>query len=436
VARIGKARINAALCAIALLAAATCAPNAFAHATLKSSAPSDKEVIDAATPPAEVVLHFSEPVEVQENGIQVFAPNGNRVDHGTASGNGTTTIRQAVEIEHLQGEFAVSWRVTSEDSHTMSSYYTFVVGSKQAGSSQALTSSKDAAKIPKSKSVAFGIARFIAILSLLIVAGGGVFAAGVAPTWRPRKLVLLLAILIVALLVSYVIDTAIAHGISISDAMRWEHIRIEASVPYGSASLVTLALAVVMIAPAAMLQSATTPLGAGTRTVVALLFLALAASMSLTGHATTNGPTAVRLPLDMMHVMAAAIWIGGLVQLRLLTQNAGQHVDEIKLFSAVAFGCVITLLATGTYAVWTEVGLAPNDIVESSWGRIVLAKLLIYASIVPLAWLNRSTYLPAIERRPDSASHLLRQYVYRELFLLIAIVALTAWLISTSPATS
>jgi putative copper export protein len=77
--------------------------------------------------------------------------------------------------------------------------------------------------------------------------------------------------------------------------------------------------------------------------------------------------------------------------------------------------------------------LDPRDIVDSTYGRIVLAKLLIYCSIIPLAWLNRSTYLPAIVRRPDSATHLLRQYVYRELFLVVAIVALTAWLINTSP---
>jgi putative copper export protein len=139
----------------------------------------------------------------------------------------------------------------------------------------------------------------------------------------------------------------------------------------------------------------------------------------------------LRLPLDMLHVVAAAVWLGGLVQLAMLAPSAATYVAEIRRFSRTAFGAVVVILVTGAYATYAELGLAPHQLVDSTYGRLVAGKLLLYAATMPLAWNNMTAFVPRIERRPEDAPRLLRQYVWRETVLLVLVIALTVWLIAT-----
>ena len=73
----------------------------------------------------------------------------------------------------------------------------------------------------------------------------------------------------------------------------------------------------------------------------------------------------------------------------------------------------------------------PGELVSTDYGRLVTAKLILFAGTVPLAWNNMRTFVPSLEARPADAAGILRQYVARELVLLLVVIALTAWLIAT-----
>lgn len=123
-------RSTAAALATALLVAVTAllagAAPASAHATLIGTAPAADGVIDA--PPEAVELRFDEPVEVVEDAVQVFGPDGERVDRGqVAAVDGGATLRAPVD-EGPQGTYTVAWRVTSEDSHTLSGSFVYHLG--------------------------------------------------------------------------------------------------------------------------------------------------------------------------------------------------------------------------------------------------------------------------------------------------------------------
>lgn len=425
------APLAGALLAVILVAAAW-APAARAHAGLRASTPAEGSVV--STPPAEVELHFSAAVSADRpDAVKVFAPDGSEVSTGpTQARDGGKVVVQKLSSRQ-KGTHAVAYRVTSEDGHTITGSMVFHIGKMSSGAPASQRLGEDAARINRSTAVAFGVSRFFTMVCLLAAVGGAGFALLVAPSWRPRWLLVALTGVLLGAASSIVLNSAIVHGSSIAEAADLRNLRHAIRNPFGSATLVLAAMAVLALAPAAVLRQGAHHLTRSSRLALVLVFAGLGASFSLAGHAAATPPVAVRLPLDMLHVLAAAAWLGGLLQLLALAPSAGEHVRHLRRFASLALTCVLILLATGVVAALIELELEPRDLVDTQYGRIVLAKLLLFAGTMPLAWLNKSTYVPAIERRPELATHLLRQYVWRELFLLVAIVAVTAWLIGSDP---
>jgi copper transport protein len=101
-----------------------------AHATLIGTSPTADAVIDAV--PEVVELRFDEPVETTDGAIEVFGPGGDRVDLGTVDlADGGATVRAPIDSgETSPGTYTVAWRVTSEDSHTLSGSFVFHNGTR------------------------------------------------------------------------------------------------------------------------------------------------------------------------------------------------------------------------------------------------------------------------------------------------------------------
>ncbi|MCW2927401.1 MAG: Copper resistance protein CopC, partial [Thermoleophilia bacterium] len=255
-------------------------------------------------------------------------------------------------------------------------------------------------------------------------------ACVIAPGWRPRLLVAAIATLLASYAAGFIINAAIVQGSGIGGALSTAAMSAIGDTPFGLSLEIRAIVAVVALGPALLLHSSAN-VGRGARAALAMVFAALAASLSITGHAVTTEPTLLRMPLDMVHVIAAAIWIGGLFQLAFLARFAATHLDAIVRFSRIAFASVMVLLATGLYATWAELGVEPQQLVDSTYGRLLVAKLALYVGTMPLAWNNMSAFVPQVRRRPDDAPQLLRQYVWRELSLLVVVLGLTVWLIAT-----
>jgi copper transport protein len=400
--------------------------SAAAHAHLVSSSPSDGETVQ--TSPTKLVLQFSGNVEVVKGSIQVFSPNGGTVQDGEPKVSGNRIVQRLTDGGH--GTYGVSYRVSSEDGHVVTGTTTFVLVKSSHGGHAARGESEAAAAVDSTLQVLFSTARFIEVLALLAAAGGGIFACLIAPTWRPRLLVPAVVVLLFAYAAGFVINAAIIRGTGLGDAFSADAVRATAQTPFGRSLELRAIIAVVAFAPAVLLTMGPR-VGTASRLALSLVFMALAASLSITGHAVTTEPTLLRMPLDMLHVIAAAVWLGGLVQLGYLAPFARTRVDDVVRFSRTAFTSVMLLLLSGLYAVYAELGLHPHELVDSRYGRLVLAKFILYLGTMPLAWNNMSAFVPNVRRRPDDAPRMLRQYVWREFALLVAVLALTVWLIAT-----
>jgi len=144
----------------------------------------------------------------------------------------------------------------------------------------------------------------------------------------------------------------------------------------------------------------------GTRVLQLAAGAGLIALIALIGHAgATPGTTGdIHLASDMVHLLAAGAWVGGLPALAVLLASA-RHADDAacrsfaigatRRFSWLGVASVTALLASGTINSWNLLG-GPRDLVTTDYGRLVLLKTGLFAAMVGIAAANRFHFTPRL----------------------------------------
>ena len=142
------------------------------------------------------------------------------------------------------------------------------------------------------------------------------------------------------------------------------------------------------------------------------LAAALTGSLAWAGHAIgAEGVEGVVHPAaDVLHLIAAAAWVGGLVPLALLlsmTEADPQALTAARTattrFSTLGIIAVATLLITGLVNGWYLVGSLPA-LTESEYGRLLLIKLALFLAMVGIAAFNWSWLTPRLVQDADLAA--------------------------------
>ena len=118
----------------------------------------------------------------------------------------------------------------------------------------------------------------------------------------------------------------------------------------------------------------------------------------LSGHAGDPGRGLLTTAVDAGHVLAAAVWAGGLVQLFWVTPSAAAGVADpwraacgqrpCARFSKIALGCVIVVAATGIARALWEVD-AVSELWTTEYGKLLLAKSALLIVLIGLGYRNR-----------------------------------------------
>jgi copper transport protein len=423
--RLHRIAIASCFALVALLAVPAVAA---AHAELSGTVPTNEATLDER--PDEIEIAFTENVTVAFGGVRVFGPDGSRADAGEAVADGDV-VRMPIEVDE-PGTYAVSWRVVSDDGHPVRGAFVFNV-EEQSSDTVSRDAAKAASEGSRTKDIAFGVARAGIFAGVLIAVGGVLFAVLAAGSWQPRGVRWALLLAIISMVAAFLLDASIAAGLTASQVLDADVLREQASTVYGGATIMRLVAAFACLAATFAFRSSRWQ-RPGFRYVVLVPFVALAATLSLTGHAVGADVTALRLPLDMLHSVAAAAWVGGLVQLVAWSRTTPLDPGVVERWSRVALGSVVVLVLTGSWAAWEEIGLSLDAVVETTYGRLVLGKVALLLVILPFANLNRTTTVPGIRAGGAEAASSLRRYVRIELALLAIVIALTAWLVQTPPA--
>jgi putative copper resistance protein D len=144
--------------------------------------------------------------------------------------------------------------------------------------------------------------------------------------------------------------------------------------------------------------------------MAAVAFAGATASFAWSGHGASSEGAAgmVHLVADIIHALAAAVWLGALAGFCLLLTRHDRGDVEASARSLAGFGtvgtaAVLALTLSGMVNAAFLVGMEGSDrLASSAWGQLLFAKLLLFTIMVWLASHNRYTLTPALERAFES----------------------------------
>jgi putative copper resistance protein D len=216
---------------------------------------------------------------------------------------------------------------------------------------------------------------------------------------------------------------------------------------YRSAALL-LALAVAIWMVRWPTTSAAVLAGAGSVAVASLVW---------SGHAGATEGTAgtIHRISDILHMIAAAVWVGAIGAFLLLISprrvrdwpdGLAVAARSLDRFSLVGTVCVLIIAVTGLINSQLIVG-AENigRSLGSPYGQLLLAKLALFGLMLALAAANRWRLTPAlaaavaggdaedIDTDPDAALAAMRRSLIIEALAALAILALVAWFGTLEP---
>ncbi|WP_432086000.1 copper resistance CopC/CopD family protein [Streptomyces sp. bgisy095] len=419
-------RLGTALARLLILAAALLgtllagAAPASAHAALTGSDPQDGAVV--ATAPKEVNLTFSEQVAMSADSIRVLDPAGRRADTGEirdlCSGS---IVRYGVELRAglPDGTYTVAWQTISADSHPIAGAFTFSIGAPSA-TSVALPDREPGGGLV---GALYGIARYLSYAGFAVLVGGGAFVlvcwprgAGVRPV--QRTVVRAWLTLTGATLVMLLLRNPYTGSGELADAFDLAGLKSVLETKTGAAltsRLLLLGAAALFVAVLfGSYTRRTDPkekkdlvfgLGIGGTVVAA----GIAGTWALAEHASTGIQPGIAMPVDILHLLAVATWLGGLtVLLVALYRTPSVERAAVERFSKVAFASVAVLVATGIYQSWRQVG-SWSALTGTRYGQLLLVKIGLMGVLVGIAWISRRwtqrlADLPSTEKTDEEAA--------------------------------
>jgi putative copper export protein len=166
-----------------------------------------------------------------------------------------------------------------------------------------------------------------------------------------------------------------------------------------------------------------------------LLGLGFASGLSLSGHSAVDaGSSRFSELADWLHLTAATLWIGGLVQLAAVVWPTAPELRRSAFirFSRLATVLVAILVVAGTYL---SILRLPNvhDLWTANYGRVLLVKLGLVS--VALAWgaLHKLVALPAVERGDGWILKRLPRSLAAESAVAMAVLLAAAVLVDSKP---
>jgi len=159
--------------------------------------------------------------------------------------------------------------------------------------------------------------------------------------------------------------------------------------------------------------------------------LIAAGSFAWSGHAgsTEGAGASLHLAADVIHAIAAAVWLGALAALGLACVGPqARDAATAQAFSRFSGTGTIAVAALGVTGLVNSAFLVGPDEVgglgETAYGRLLLLKLALFAGMLALAWINRFRLTPALGRGDDPAALArLRTSVWIETLLGLAVLA-------------
>jgi copper transport protein len=381
-------------------------PQSFAHPVYVDSSPKPFETLPS--PPTEVNVFFSEPIELGYSSIRVLGPDGSPVDQNDAHNieGDTASIGVTLLPDLPEGEYTVTTSVLSAvDGHVVGETFIFGVGAAvqlQTGAEgQQQQQQRDILSPEES------ISRFPGMVGQVMVVGA---AFATLWLWKPlmrvpwlssaisktrvsidrnmMRLVIIGTGLVLASGVAMIVVQAISINAGIPEAVATKFGNVWLTRMLQSSILMGIAVAVYR-----RLTTKKTIASRAEIFSILILGLAVLVTSSLIAHAAATEQVGAIL-LDFFHNAAASIWIGGLILLGFVAVPKILSIGDSMIRSAALSiliprfsTVVVTLLGIAVITGPVLLFVLESDLsvtVASVYGQILAIKLALAGIMVAL----------------------------------------------------
>ena len=438
------------LLGVPLLTAARAGLAAVPHLAFKRSEPADRGRLNVS--PRRVSLWFTATPQLAFSRITLSGAGG-AITLDTIVADTGHALHAAIPRELPDGDYRVVWQTASADGHTIRGEFSFTVLASRPDTHAHVDSVPpariDARDTHRDQPASHGelrSARWVEFVALITILGALGFRHGVLPPLasrgvptgdaadRARRLGQggVFLYLLAAALRLHATSTAVN-----GDARALAPDALGALLTGTSWGMgwTTGMVGALLLLTGWGLSRRRSPIG----TPIALTgALGLVASPALTGHAASSNWFIAAVTLDMLHVLAAGVWIGGLLMvvlagipaMRALTDgNADAAVSAlVSSFHPMALLCAPVVVVAGVGTSVLRLGAAA-PLTTTRYGVILLLKVAIFLLLMGIA-----TYNSLRARRqlgtPRGTAHL-RRTASVELLLAALVLAATAALVAT-----
>lgn len=424
---IRRAAIGVALFVAALVAAPS--GSVLAHAALETSTPAANSVLE--TGPSSIVLDFDEDVEVGLASVKLFGADGAGVQLGSPAAGADSTVVTVSVPTLTDGLYAVIWKVTSADGHAVEGAFSFQVGTATSGNAQDLLDQVKGGGAATTGLVWFyAVARFLALAGVIALIGGGVWSLQGRPALGSsagvRRLLWVGAVLLlVGAIGAFLGFSAQATGGTMGDVWSpgsWGDI---VATNTGRMLALRVALALVLGVVLWCRSSSDEVWWRGPAAVAAVLTLV---TFSASGHPNSLSPKLWWITVDVLHLAAIVVWLGGLLALWCAGRQwmaEPEAVRPVERFSLAASICVPVIVATGVLQTLKLAGTL-SDVSATDWGRMLLTKVMLVIAMVGVGAVSRWML------HHDGAASI-RRTLLVEAVIGVLVVALAAGIVGQPP---
>lgn len=392
--------------------------SASAHAVLLESSPAPSSVLQQS--PSGISLDFNEDIESALLSIRLFDADQSEVSIGDAGRDpADSSIARAAVPRLDDGVYVVVWRAVSGDGHPVSGAFPFQVGNTpDVNANELLTRVLRGLDTQSPLGTPIAVSRFLAYVALVALVGVTVFSMG-AVGMTPR--------LVRAMKAAVVSFAAGAVGITLMQGpyaagRGWAGIfdaGLLADVfptRLGIASAVRLAMAIVWGVLVLTLHRRG---AAWWKALFATTSIVSVVTFSISGHASAGSLPAVFVTVDAVHFTAVCVWVGAFLAAALMRTEEG--VARLSRLATVAMP--IAVVTGAAQSVHLAGGV--TKVFDTRHGSYLFVKLALV--VVCLAIGGR------LRMRMKKGQPTVNRMLSVEAVLLVAILAVSALMVGTSP---
>ena len=165
-----------------------------------------------------------------------------------------------------------------------------------------------------------------------------------------------------------------------------------------------------------------------------MALLGVGAGLAVTGHAGAAEPQWLTRPAVFVHAVGIAAWAGALLPLFAALRGPVPDVAALQRFSRWIPVALLPLIVAGAVLAVIQVGRPGQRCVETAYGQVLLAKLVLLAGVFALAVYNRLLLTRPVLAGDAVATRRLVRTIAVETVLVVLVLSVAAlWRFTPPP---